>query len=73
MAAANELTENELKALIHKLGLPKIVIDIYDENVSDDVFEEEIGDYYSKPLSILDLAAEEQMTYRADRFKPIQS
>lgn len=73
MAAANELTENELKALIHKLGLPKIVTDIYDENVSDDVFEEEIGDYYSKPLSILDLAAEEQMTYRVDRFKSIQS
>lgn len=33
MAAANELTENELKALIHKQGLPKIVTDIYDENV----------------------------------------
>jgi len=47
------------------------VIAIYDENVFDDVFGEEIGNYYSKPLSILDLSAEEQMTYRVDRFKPI--
>ena len=69
--AAYQLTEVELRELIHKLGLPKIVTDIYDENVSDDVFEEEIGDSYSKPLSILDLSAEEQITYRVDRFKPI--
>ena len=47
------------------------MIAIYDENVFDDVFGEEIGNYYSKPLSILDLSAEEQMTYRVDRFKPI--
>lgn len=43
--AAYQLTEVELRELIRKLGLPKIVTDIYDENVSDDLFEEEIGDY----------------------------
>ncbi len=69
--AAYQLTEVELRELIHKLGLPKIVTDIYDENVSDDVFEEALGYEYSKPLSILDLSAEEQKTYRVDRFKPI--
>ena len=67
----SKITEAELHEWIQKLDLPPIILEIYNEKVSDPVFREELGYDYSKPYSILDLSPNEQEHYELDRYKPI--
>lgn len=67
----NKINELELMKLIEQLGLPPILLEIFHENITDDIFKEELSYEYSKPTSILELSAAEQQEYNTARYKPL--
>ena len=64
------VTEQEMRELVIKLGLPKVILDLFDEQVKDEQVAELIGYNYAKPYSILALNGNEQQTYQTARYIP---
>lgn len=67
----NNALETEIRELIKSLKLTAIVMEIFNDNISDPLADELLKYSYSKPYSILDLSTEEQQVYQVDRYKPI--
>ena len=68
---ANNNLEIEAIELIKSLNLPALVLEIYNENISDPELDELLKYDYSKPDSIFELDKEDQDSYEVDRYKPI--
>lgn len=69
--ASRNVSEKEIRELIRTLNLPKTVMEIFDEKITDEVVRNAVGDDYSKPYSILDLHPSAQEPYRLEQYKPI--
>lgn len=69
--ALNRISEKEIRELIKTLNLPKTVMEIFDEKITDEVVHDVLGEDYSRPYSILNLHPEAQEPYRLEQYKPI--
>lgn len=69
--ATSQITEAEVKDLIKKLNLAPILLEIFDEQIVDEIAMDEFRKRISKPYSIFTLDSNEQEAYQVQRFIPI--
>ncbi len=69
--ATSPITETAVKDLIKKLNLVPIILEIFEEQIDDEIAMEELGESISKPYSIFALDSNEQEAYQVHRYIPI--
>lgn len=66
------VTRNEIRDLIVKLQLPPVVLELFDDNCSDEIMKKLFLDKdFVEPYYILGLTKEQQEYYKTDRYKPL--
>jgi len=69
--ATSPITETAVKDLIKKLNLAPIILEVFEEQIDDEIAMEELGESISKPYSIFALDSNEQEAYQVHRYIPI--
>lgn len=69
--ATSPISEVAVKELIKKLNLAPIILEIFEEQIDDEIAMEELGESISKPYSIFALDSNELEAYQVQRYIPI--